>query len=84
MVKGSKNPIELYTVIVQFESIVETNYRFLGMEKKEKMRQMNMEKRAVEQRVFEGKIASYQIYLKDEDIKELRKNVDKDFEVMFN
>ena len=47
------------------------------------MFQRAQEKRAVYSRVYGGKVESYLIFLKDEDMKELRKNVDKQFEIMF-
>ena len=83
MVKGSKEPLNIYTVIVQFSHIKETDDRFTVFEKKEKMLQRAQEKRAVVSRVYGEKVESYLIFLKDEDIKELRKNVDKQFEIQF-
>jgi len=82
-VKGSVQPLDLYTVMLNLDHLPETIDRFQGIEKNEKKEQRHSEKVAVVKRVIGGAVDSDQLFLRDEDIREMRKTTDPVLERKF-
>lgn len=72
-VKGSKNPLKLFTITIESENNVEMKDRYQYMQKKDKRNERVKEKRAVKKRVLGDIVDSYLLYERDDDIVELRR-----------
>jgi hypothetical protein len=82
-VKGSILPIQLYTVDVDFEGLEEIADRFANMTVKEKKSMRDQEKRILVQRLECGFKTTHEVWSKDNDFKELRRNYDPMFAKKF-
>ena len=82
-VKGSILPIEMFTVDVDFEGLEEQPDRFASMTAKEKKALRDQEKRHIQQKLESGYKSTYDIWSKDPDFKELRRNYDPMFAKKF-
>ncbi len=65
--KGSKQPLSLYTVSVQTESIFEIKDRFKNLSKKETKSIRVIEKKKILQGIFFGSISVSDLIHMDED-----------------
>lgn len=87
-VKGSIQPVRLYTVDINFEDMEEIPNRFEGMALKEKKRILDRESRELFLRLQRQKKTTYQMISQDRDFAELRRDFNpqfaRDFEVAYN
>ena len=76
-VKGSILPIRLFTIDLDFDNMEEKADRFSTMPIKDKKRQREQEKKALHYKLDKGKKSTWDVYSRDKDFKELRRNYDK-------
>ncbi len=76
-VKGSIQPIRLFTIDLDFENMEEKQDRFLSMPIKEKKTIREHEKKILHKQLQQGKKTTWEIYSRDKDFKELRRSYDK-------
>ena len=75
-VKGSLQPMRLYTVDLDFDNLEEKADRFQNFTLKEKKHQREVEKKALHKKLHSGKRTTWSIISKDKDFKEMRKKFD--------
>lgn len=78
-VKGSVQPIRLFTVDINFENLQEKNDKTTNMNLTEKRNIRNLKKKALLLKIKEGKTSTWDLFSKDKDFKELRKSYNKRF-----
>lgn len=82
-VKGSIQPIKLFTVDMDINNLEEKPDRFSSMAVREKKAQRDAEKRSILDKIFSGRKNTWDLYSKDKDFMELRRNFDKNFTKKF-
>jgi len=85
-VKGSVQPVRLLTVDVDFDNLQEKKDRLATKSIKEKKSLRTKEKKLVMSRLFDAnsKSTTWDLFSKDKDFKELRRNYDRIFTKKFN
>lgn len=85
-VKGSIQPVRLFTVDVDFENLHEKKDRFMGKDIKEKKKIRDREKKLLLSSLFDpgSRKKTWDVFSKDKDFKELRRHYDKVFTKKFN
>ena len=83
-VKGSIQPIRLFTVDLDFESLHEKQDRFLGVDTKTKKKLRDQDKKMLLSKIEDGTKTTWDLYSRDKDFRELRRHYDKMFTKKFN
>jgi len=83
-VKGSVQPMKLFTVDMDVTKFNEIRDRMEGKTIKEKKAQRDEEKNEILKRAFQYKKSTWEIFAKDNDFKTLRSNYSKDFQKKFS
>jgi DNA repair ATPase RecN len=82
-VKGSNQPIRIYTVDMDVNGLEETNDRFKQQNMKEKKRNYEKEKKNIWHMLKTRKKTTAALITSDKDFQELRRNVEPAFETLF-
>ena len=82
-VKGSKQPIRLFTVDINFEGLEEKKDRLNGLALHAKKKIRDQEKKDLLGRIDKGLKSTWDLFSTDKDFKELRKTYDKYFAKKF-
>ena len=84
-VKGSIQPVRLFTVDVDFDNMQEKKDRFTGQTIREKKRVKDREKKDLHIKIFESqRKTTWDLFSRDKDFKELRRHYDRGFTKKFN
>mmetsp|Transcript_43369 Transcript_43369/g.41792 ORF Transcript_43369/g.41792 Transcript_43369/m.41792 type:complete len:217 (+) Transcript_43369:2106-2756(+) len=76
-VKGSKQPMRLFTVDLDFDNLEEQDDKFSNLPIKEKKKEREIEKKALRSKLDKGRFTTWDMYQRDRDFQELRANFDK-------
>jgi hypothetical protein len=82
-VKGSIQPVRLFTVDLDVENMKAKPDRFLGYPIKDKRSIRDEEKKTIKAKLFGGRMTTWDIYSRDKEFKEMRKTYDKNFHKKF-
>ena len=83
-VKGSIQPMRLFTVDINFDNMKSKNDRFSNKTIKEKKTLRDKEKKILLTKIENGSKTTWDVYSRDKDFKELRRSYDKVFVKKFN
>ena len=83
-VKGSIQPMKFYTVDLDFENMEPKQDRLALMTLKDKKGLKEKEKKKLHQKLEKNLITTWEVYSKDKDFRELRRNYDANFHNKFN
>jgi TolA-binding protein len=86
-VKGSIQPVKLFTVDVDFDGMKSKQYKLARMGIKEKRKLRDTEKKKMMASLFEDNkkhTTTWKIFQRDRDFKELRRHYDRGFTKKFN
>ena len=76
-VKGSIQPIRIYTIDLDYDGLEEKVDRFQDYSLKDKKKIRDQEKKKLQKSISEGNRSTWDIYSRDKDFKELRRNYNK-------
>ena len=71
-VKGSKQPMRLFTVDLDFENLESQEDKFASMPIKEKKKERENEKKQLMNRLEKGRFTTFDMYNRDKDFQDLR------------
>lgn len=88
-VKGSIQPVKLFTVDVDFEGLRPKKYKLIDMDIKEKRKINNIKKKKLLNSLFDNGsgrslTTTWKVFQKDKDLKELRRHYDRSFTKKFD
>ena len=82
-VKGSIQPIKLFTVDMDFDDMEEVEDELMHIPIKEKKHMRDGEKKELRRDLETGRMNTWDVYCRDDDFRELRRNYDKVFTKKF-
>jgi hypothetical protein len=83
-VKGSVKPMRFFTINMEEEGlkIIPDRYEHMGPKEKKTLR--TLEKTTLLDKIFDGEKHAYEIIKRDDDFKELRRFINKKFDLIFD